>query len=506
MKAIMVMFDSLNRRFLQPYGSKETITPNFQRLAERTVQFNNCYAGSLPCIPARRELHTGRYNFLHRSWGPLEPFDDSMPRMLKDNGIHSHLVSDHGHYWECGGATYHTQYSTWDIIRGQEGDMWQAVVGGAEDKEPNFVQFTDSVRKVLYQQNLANRTVVREGSDFPLVRTFDAGLDFLKKNVDKDSWFLQIESFAPHEPFFADEKFKKMYPCKNVGKRYEWPDYAPVSETGEVIEQVKYAYFASLSMCDDQLGRILDFMDDYHMWEDTMLIVNTDHGFMLGEHGYWAKNYMPGYDEIVHIPLFIWDPRYPICHGIQRESLVQTIDLPLTVLSFFHVEAGKDMQGISLERVLAADEKVHEGILFGMFGGHICYTDGRYIYMRMPKNFNVPLYEYTLMPTHMMSFFTTEELATMERADSFSFTKGLPVMRIETGNKMRCIEQRNLLFDMVEDPKQQHSMLSDIDESMSLQRKGSDSIERLRIRLEREMRLLLEKSDIPESLKKRFGF
>ena len=76
-------------------------------------------------MPARRELHTGRYNFLHRAWGPLEPFDDSMPRMLTENGVYSHLISDHYHYWEDGGATYHNRYSSWEIVRGQEGDKWR---------------------------------------------------------------------------------------------------------------------------------------------------------------------------------------------------------------------------------------------------------------------------------------------------------------------------------------------------------------------------------------------
>ena len=80
-------------------------------------------------MPARRELHTGRYNFLHRSWGPLEPFDDSMPQQLKDAGIHTHLISDHYHYWEDGGATYHQRYTTWECVRGQEGDNWQPIVG-----------------------------------------------------------------------------------------------------------------------------------------------------------------------------------------------------------------------------------------------------------------------------------------------------------------------------------------------------------------------------------------
>ena len=77
MKAIMVMYDSLNRHMLPNHGCDWTLAPNFARLAERAVTFDNHYVGSMPCMPARREMHTGRYNFLHRSWGPHEPFDDS---------------------------------------------------------------------------------------------------------------------------------------------------------------------------------------------------------------------------------------------------------------------------------------------------------------------------------------------------------------------------------------------------------------------------------------------
>ena len=102
MKTIMVMYDTLNLRFLPPYNTPEfeIHAPNFKRLAEKTVIFDNSYAGSLPCMPARREIHTGRYNFLHRSWGPIEPFDDSMPEILGRKGIYTHLVSDHYHYWQ----------------------------------------------------------------------------------------------------------------------------------------------------------------------------------------------------------------------------------------------------------------------------------------------------------------------------------------------------------------------------------------------------------------------
>src|SRR5436305_821383 len=118
MKAIMVMFDSLNRHFLPPYGCDWTHAPNFARLAERTVTFERSYVCSMPCMPARRDLHTGRPNFLHRSWGPIEPFDDSMPHLLREAGVHTHLATDHYHYLEEGGATYHTRYNPWEFLPG----------------------------------------------------------------------------------------------------------------------------------------------------------------------------------------------------------------------------------------------------------------------------------------------------------------------------------------------------------------------------------------------------
>ena len=131
MRAIVVMFDSLNRRMLPAYGGDAGIAPNFARLAERTVTFDQCYAGSMPCMPARREMHTGRYNFLHRSWSPLEPFDDSVPQMLKEAGVYTHLITDHQHYWEDGGATYHNRFASYEFLRGQEGDLWKADVAAS---------------------------------------------------------------------------------------------------------------------------------------------------------------------------------------------------------------------------------------------------------------------------------------------------------------------------------------------------------------------------------------
>lgn len=467
MKAIMVMFDSLNRHFLEPYGCNFTKTPNFRRLSECSVQFETCYAGSLPCMPARRELHTGRYNFLHRSWGPIEPFDDSMPQLLKQSGIHTHLASDHGHYWEDGGATYHTRYSTWENFRGQEGDPWKGIAGGLEIEEENLIQFT-GYRRLLYEQDQINRSYLMDSNNHPQIKTFEAGLEFMETNKERDNWFLQIECFDPHEPYFSYQKYKDMYPHDYMGKKFDWPDYGPVKESKEEVEHCRMEYAALLSMCDEQLGRVLDAMDTYDLWKDTMLIVNTDHGFLLGEHGFWAKNYMPLYEEIAHIPLFIWDPRYGT-RGEKRKSLVQTIDLPVTLLRFFGENVPKDMLGKDLGRVLREDSIDREAVLFGVYGAHVCCTDGRYVYMKAPTAAeNAPLYEYTLMPAHMVGFFSEASLKTMQKAQGFEFTKGIPLMRFDSDSKSGAYQYGDLLFDLLNDENQ----MCPIDDKAAEERMG----------------------------------
>lgn len=82
MRLVFVLFDSLNRRALSSSGGALP-TRNFDRLAERAVVFENHLVGSLPCRPARRDFYTGRLNFLHRGWGPLEPFDNSFHESLR---------------------------------------------------------------------------------------------------------------------------------------------------------------------------------------------------------------------------------------------------------------------------------------------------------------------------------------------------------------------------------------------------------------------------------------
>ena len=221
MKAIMVMYDSLNRHMLPNYGCDWTLAPNFRRLGERTVTFDNHYVGSMPCMPARRELHTGRHNFLHRSWGPFEPFDDSTFTILKQNGVYTHLVSDHYHYWEDGGATYHHRYSSWVNVRGQEGDAWKGEVA-----DPEIPEHLGRIAR----QDWVNRKYMQEERLTPQAQTFAAGLEFLETNRDQDNWYLQIETFDPHEPFFTFKQWKDRYNYDWDGPHFDWPMYERVTE------------------------------------------------------------------------------------------------------------------------------------------------------------------------------------------------------------------------------------------------------------------------------------
>ncbi|MCW4458801.1 sulfatase [Microbacterium sp. MPKO10] len=525
MRAIMVMFDSLNRHMLPPYGSDEIIAPNFTRLAERTVALENFYAGSMPCMPARREIHTGRYNFLHRSWGPLEPFDDSMPELLKQAGVHTHLASDHPHYWEDGGATYHPRYSTWEFFRGQEGDPWKGVVDAAP---------VDGFKGAIMRQDAINRGYLQREAHHPQTQTFDAGLHFIESNLDADQWFVQIECFDPHEPFFSYDEYKKLYPHTYDGPEFDWPPYAKVTESEAQQEHARAEYKALVSMCDRSLGRVLDMMDENNLWDDTLLIVNTDHGFLLGEHGWWAKSVQPWFNELVHLPAFIWDPRTRAA-GTRDDALVQTIDIAPTLLEFFAVDRTPDMLGtpISTSRAsipnptsgtsipnptdavnstdaagnadaagrTAASEpdpdrdrtprpNVREGALFGIHGGHVNVTDGRFVYMRACATpANEPLEEFTLMPTHMRGRFAPNEFADMELAEPFSFTKGIRTLRLTGRSQLNPYIFGTLLFDLQDDPAQEHP-LDDPDEEL---------------RMLRLLARLLRENDAPASQFERLG-
>ncbi|MGF1635420.1 MAG: sulfatase-like hydrolase/transferase [Phycisphaerae bacterium] len=457
MRCVILMFDSLNRHMLPPYGGQDVHAPNFARLARRAATFDTSYVCSMPCMPARRDLHTGRPNFLHASWAPLDPYDDSVFDMLREQKqVHSHLVSDHYHYWEDGGANYHCRYDTWEFFRGQEGDPWIGQV--APPPVPHHINPRGR------QQDWANRPYTASECDHYQTKTVAAGVAHIDRNATEDNWLLQIECFDPHEPFVAPRKYKDLYPSDYDGPLFDWPGYQPVSETPEQVAEATRNYKALVSMCDASLGDVLDAFDRHDLWKDTMLVVWTDHGFMLGEHGCWAKNWMPLYEEVSHTPLFIHDPRVPEAAGQRRSALVQpAVDLAPTLLNFFGATPSEDMLGHDLGPVVQADTPVRDACIFGYHGNRVNLTDGRYTYYR-DAVLDGGADQYRLSTAAMRGRGNIGQIRDAELAEPFGFTKGIRPLRLPGKPATPRANPNHLLFDLHADPRQEHPLVDSAEE------------------------------------------
>ena len=466
MKVVFVLFDSLNRSAISPYAGGAVTTPNFARLAQRAVTFDKHYVGSMPCMPARRDMHTGRLNFLHRNWGPLEPFDNSLPQLLRSSGTYAHMITDHYHYFHDGGATYHNRFSSYEFVRGQSTDDWKAVV------EPPLDDFAKQYHKAQQRpftlNDKINRLYIRDEPEFTCPQVFGMADEFLDTNGRADNWFLQVESFDPHEPFFAPPRFREGFPTNYSGPTLDWPMYARVTESGDEIAEVRANYAALVAMCDHYLGTLLDKFDALDLWKDTALVVTTDHGFLLGEHEWWGKNLAPVYDEIARVPLFIHHPDHADQAGTRRQSLTQVIDLMPTMLEWFGQPCPAEVTGHSLTPVLVGDTPVRDTALYGYFGAACNITDGRHTYLRYPETLDATgLHEYTLMPMRFGRMFSPEELRGAELVPPFNFTKGVPVLKVPpqvTGDNLASAmdgvfsfqDAVTRLYDTDLDPGQEH--------------------------------------------------
>ncbi len=112
MNVILILIDSLNRHALSAYGPSHIRTPNLDSFARRAWRFDNHFVGSLPCMPARREIYSGRRELMWRPWGSLEPQDARLPRLLEAQGYATAIVTDHYHYWEESANGYIQSFQT----------------------------------------------------------------------------------------------------------------------------------------------------------------------------------------------------------------------------------------------------------------------------------------------------------------------------------------------------------------------------------------------------------
>jgi arylsulfatase A-like enzyme len=454
MKTIFIMMDSLNRHHMRLYGGGIN-TPNIDRLARRGIVFDNHYCGSLPCMPARREMMTGRLNFLEAPWGALEPWDDCLPLLLKrQKNVYSHLITDHYHYFHFGGEMYHEIFSSWEFIRGQENDTWKPLIN--VDSSPAGVRGKGVGKRAYW----ANRKFMdpEKDEDYPTPQCFMQAMDFLKINHQADNWHLHLEVFDPHEPFDCPKKYRDMFGDKWDKPDYTWPLYGkldPVLDDKAAVEHIRKCYAGTLAMADTWLGRFLDVMDRYDMWKDTTVIFSTDHGHLLGEHGLWAKNLMFAYNELAHIPLIVCSPIITKAReGSRVKALTATIDLMPTFMALHGAKLPPHVQGKSLIHLLEKDGVQHDAVLYGYFGKDVNMTDGKYSYCRQPASGSA-VYFHTSMPTGFFQDAGREELAKAQTGLFLKNTYGIPDFRIaRQSSRHDDAPDFHPVYDLEKDPCQ----------------------------------------------------
>ena len=392
---VVLLLDSLNRHELGAYGGTNFDTPNLDRLAARSVRFTNHHTGSLPCIPARHDILVGAWDFLWKPWGSIELWEQPITASLRRAGVVTQLITDHPHLFEVGGENYHTDFRAWSYERGHESDPWKTRADDSWLGAPSFgrghTHYDDS------------RGWFRDEADFPGPRTMAATANWLLQDAPVhrargERFMVFVDEFDPHEPFDTPERWATRYDDTWEGAHLIWPPYeVDALKKGTITArdavQVRAQYGGKLSMIDHWLGRVLDAMDATNAWEDTAVILCTDHGHYLGErdvHGrdVWGKPGVPVYKPLGHIPMFI---AWPGVAPSVNDALTTSTDIHATIASIFGVDIAHTAHGRSLAPLVSGDStRVRDWLLTGVWGREVQLVTDDWRYTRGPVGDNMP--------------------------------------------------------------------------------------------------------------------
>lgn len=392
---VVLLLDSLNRHEMGAYGGQNFDTPNLDRLAARSVRFTNHHTGSLPCIPARHDILVGAWDFLWRPWGSIELWEEPITASLRREGVITQLITDHPHLFETGGENYHTDFTAWDYERGHESDAWKS------RPDPSWLGTPTYGRGHTHYDN--SRGYFRGEEDFPGPRTMQATARWLAEDAPVhrakgERFFLFVDEFDPHEPFDTPEEWATRYDDSWEGPHLTWPPYAiDAFKQGILNErdarQIRAQYGGKLSMIDHWLGRVLDALDATNAWEDTAVILCTDHGHYLGDtdvHGrdVWGKPGLPVYKPLGHIPMLV---SWPGVSPATNDALTTSTDIHATIAEVFGAPIKHTAHGKSLVPVLTNEQtQVRDWLLTGVWGREVQIVTNEWRYTRGPSGANTP--------------------------------------------------------------------------------------------------------------------
>jgi len=406
MNVVLVLIDTLRRDHLGPYGRPPLPTPAFDRMAGLGVTFDRYFLGSYPCMPARRDLWTGRYEFPFRGWGPLLPSDRDLPGVLSAAGVTTMLVTDHYHLFQPGAGNYHFGFEAWEFIRGQEDDHW--ATEPVETPWPAERERKLHRRWERYWRNTArwrDGLAWRREEDTFAAQTFTAASRWLRDNAGRpEPFFLLVDCFDPHEPFDPPVPYRAAAGAPDGA--VPWPIYGRADRYTEAeLAGIRALYAGEVALVDAWFGRFLQTLEDLGRMEDTLILVTTDHGHLFGEHGMIGKPSTTHgdsnlYRALAHVPLLAYHPEARGA-GARCAELAQTVDLYPTVLEALGVAVpeGWRPHGRSLLPWLlgrgGGPGSLRSHAAYAKFGEAIQITDGDLVLHAWPPGEgNAPLHWY----------------------------------------------------------------------------------------------------------------
>ena len=472
---VVLLLDSLNRHEIGAYGGTQFDTPNLNRLSARATTFTNHHTGSLPCIPARHDLLVGAWDFLWRPWGSVELWEEPITASLRRRGVITQLITDHPHLFEVGGENYHTDFTAWAYERGHESDPWKT------RPDPSWLGTPTYGRGHTHYDN--SRGYFRGEEEFPGPRTMQATARWLLDDAPAhrakgEPFFLFVDEFDPHEPFDTPEQWATRYDDSWEGPHLTWPPYAvDALKNGVITErdavQIRAQYGGKLSMIDHWLGKVLDALDATNAWDDTVVILTSDHGHYLGDRDVygrdvWGKPGVPVYKPLGHLPLMVAWPGKP---ATTSNVLTTSTDIHATIADVFDAPISHVAHGSSLVPVMTGEAThVRDWLLTGVWGREVQLVTDNWRYTRGPSGDNMPhsmwSNRWSTMPIASMPDY---RMPMPDARATLDFMPGstIPVIRqpFREGDMLPfwayAKQYETLLFDRKEDPSETTNRISD---------------------------------------------
>lgn len=362
------------------YGNEFVETPNIDRLAERGVLFERAYSQSPVCTPSRASFLTGRYPRATR----CRQNGQSIPA---DERLVTRLFADEGYTCGLSGklhiSTCHPEVSPATERRIEDGyDEFHWSHHPDPDWPTNeYIHWLREkgaeYERTSYRGSKHVQTSV-PAEHHQTTWCAEKAVDFIEANASfENPWLFSVNMYDPHHAFDPPEDYLERYldrlediplpdyepgeledkpPFQNIDHRGAYGGEAglPFHEmSGEDHRLVRAAYWAMCDLIDEQVGRMLDALEETGQLEDTLVIFMSDHGEMLGDHGIYLKGpYF--YEPAIRVPLVVsWPGIVPA--NRRSEALVELVDLAPTLLEAAGLSPHPGMQGRSLWPMLTGE-------------------------------------------------------------------------------------------------------------------------------------------------------